>query len=97
MKVKEYIALIQSYLDGHIAADEFAERYDKTFRSEPGGMPRALFDILQDLWEDVEAYSPMWTAEDEKKHFYKITERTLRREASEAVLQLRQYLRGHSE
>ena len=91
MKPDEYQALIKSFLDGELTAEEFALRYDAAFLKDPGDyIDRPLFNILEDLWEDVDAYSPMWTLEEEGPT--QITEKTLRREAMQAILELEAYM-----
>jgi hypothetical protein len=91
MKAAEYRILIKEFIDGAISAEEFALHYNDVFLQDPGGeMDRPLFDILENLWEDVEAYSPMWTPEEEGP--FKITGNTLHREAIQALLELDQYL-----
>jgi hypothetical protein len=61
---------------------------------EPGGMEKPVFDILENLFEDVEAYSPMWSVEDESP--YRITEESLRREARTALQDLDAHLQQSS-
>jgi hypothetical protein len=96
MKPGEYKVLIQQFLDGSFEeTEEFARIYDKTFLSETGEMSNELFGILEDFWEDVDAYSPLWDPEDiDKIH---ITEQTLKVEARKALEELVKYLNGHSE
>lgn len=88
---RKYKAMVQDFLNGEFSAEEFARHYLGCFANEPGNkMGRSLFNILQDLFEDVDAYSPMWLPEDECP--FRITEKTLRREAEDALAKLEQYL-----
>jgi hypothetical protein len=88
---RKYKTMVQDFLNGRLSAEEFARKYLDCFASEPGNrMGRPLFNILQDLFEDVDAYSPMWLPEDECS--FRITETTLRREAEDALTRLEQYL-----
>ncbi len=78
--------LIQAFLDGELTAEVFAENYDRAFRFEWHEMDKVLFDTLQDLWEDAEAYSPLWLPEDIGP--FNITEETLRKEAAQTLAEL---------
>jgi len=84
--ITECKTLIQAFLEGELTAEVFAEKYDKAFRFEWLEMDKSLFDILQDLWEDVEAYSPLWLPEDIGP--FHITEETLRQEAAQTLAEL---------
>jgi hypothetical protein len=89
MAVDQYMQLIEAYLANEISAEEFAVRYQAMIRSSDW-MDWKLFKILQDLFEDAEAYSPMWTAEDESP--FQITEPTFRREVEDAKEELARYM-----
>lgn len=84
--ITECKELIRAFLNEELTAEVFAEKYDKAFRFEWEEMDKALFDILQDLWEDVEAYSPLWLPEDIAP--FNITEETLRKEAAHTLAEL---------
>ncbi len=95
MVANKYRDLIRNFVDGSFNdAEEFARTYDKIFLSEPGdGMDRDLFEILEDFWEDVDAYSPLWESEDiDEMH---ITESTLQEEALKAIGKLDKYIQEH--
>jgi len=92
MKPDEYRTLIKAFLDGMLTADEFAASYDRVFSKDPGPMDRPLFDILENLFEDVDAYSPLWTPEEIGPTA--ITEETLRQEAAQALMELEEYLKA---
>jgi hypothetical protein len=96
MKPAEYRALVKAFVDSALPAEAFALSYNDAFLQDPGDeMDRPLFDILEDLWEDVEAYSPMWSPEEEDP--FKITEEALRREAIQALMELDRYLLEHQD
>ena len=96
MKPTEYRDLIQQFLNGYFdTAEEFARIYITVFQSEPAHMTKELFDILEDFWEDVEAYSPLWEPEDIS--VWSITEETLKEEACETLAKLEKYIEEHLE
>ena len=86
MPAQEYISLIDAFLNHELAAEDFAVRFQKALSTDDW-LDRPLFLILQDLFEDAEAYDPMWTPEEE--NVFQITEPTLRREATDARMKLR--------
>lgn len=86
MRVDFYRNLIGRFLADEITAQQFRLKYLTAFKREPAGMDDALFEILQDLFEDVDAYSPLWTEKDESAT--RLTEQTLRTETMEALEQL---------
>jgi hypothetical protein len=90
VNAKDYKDLIQTFLDGNLPIGEFETRYLAAFKNEPGEMDKQLFLILEDLFEDLDAYSPIWTQEDESP--IRITEQRLRQEAVKALAQLEEYL-----
>jgi hypothetical protein len=95
MELQDYIRLIESFVNNGISAEKFAKQYDETFLAETGEYlvkDRVLFDILEDLFEDVTAYDSMWKPEDEND--FRITEKTLRKEAIDALGKLDKYIKG---
>ncbi len=86
MTPQDYRDLIQAFLDQNLSIEEFEKQYLAAFKAEPGGMDRRLYEILEDLFEDVDAYSPLWSPADE--NWYRITEPTLRKEAQNALHEL---------
>jgi hypothetical protein len=90
VSAKDYKGLIQAFLNGNLSIEEFEARYLAAFKNERGEMDKQLFLILEDLFEDLDAYSPIWTQEDESP--IRITEQRLRQEAFEALAQLEKYL-----
>jgi hypothetical protein len=92
MKASEYKNMILSFLAGSISAIDFVRQYQSAFFAEASKMDRQFFDILENLWEDVEAFSPEWSKSDEEQFPWRITEPTLRQEADEALAELNQYM-----
>jgi hypothetical protein len=91
MEPKGYQTLLQNYTVQIISTEQFEIEYLESFKNESGDMDKRLFDILEDLFEDLDAYSPMWTLEDEKDAPYRITEVTLRKEVVIALQKLEDY------
>ncbi len=92
MRAQGYKALIEAYLGHELSAEDFAVRLQKMLLAEDW-LEEELFLILQDLFEDAEAYDPMWTPEEEDG--FRITEPTLRREVQDANETLVSYLSMH--
>ncbi len=57
MDLSEYIPLIQSYIAGQIPASEFESRYLKLFKEEKRIPPPRIYEILNGLFTDVDAFS----------------------------------------
>jgi hypothetical protein len=89
MRVQDYITLIDTFLNGEVPAEDFAVRFQNTFQADDQ-LGDELFPILEDLFEDAEAYDPMWTPEEENGS--RITEPTFRREVLDAREKLVRYL-----
>ena len=89
MTTQEYILLIDSFLNNELSAEDFAVRFQNTLSAE-NWLDEDLFLILQDLFEDAEAYDPMWTPEEEDG--FQITEPTFRNEAKDAREKLQRYI-----
>ena len=49
------------YLKKQISLEEFQREFQTLV---PDRMDPSLFEILEDLYEDIDAYSPAWTSED---------------------------------
>ena len=58
MEIKEYYCLLRKFLDSNISIDEFVYLYSSTLRNETRQMDREVFAVLEDLFEDVDAYVP---------------------------------------
>jgi hypothetical protein len=89
MELSAYLYIIDGFLRGELSADAFQTIYLATFKNDNDPMDPALFPILQDLFEDVDAFSVLWTEEDENE--FRLTEPSLRREVVDAVEKLKAY------
>ena len=89
---KEFRVFIKSFLDGEMPADEFKTRYFALFRARQK-QDRELFKILERLFEDADAYSPLWHPEDVSTS--RSTEEVLRKDATRAVERLDAYIASH--
>jgi hypothetical protein len=87
---EEYRELIATFVSQHMPVEAFEAAFLRKFKAETRDLERPLFEILEDLFEDVDAYSPLWTVADETP--VRITETTLRREAETALAELDRYL-----
>lgn len=83
-----YKLLIEQFLAGGLTAEEFSRSYMILFLQEKSGMSEAYFTVLQDLFEDSDSYSPMWTKSDEEQYHYRITAPTLLEEARTTLSEL---------
>ncbi len=60
MTVDEYKRLIKGFLHDEMSAPEFEVRYLSAMKAEQNDLGREAFDILQDVFEDVDAYTHEW-------------------------------------
>jgi hypothetical protein len=94
MTILEYRDLFNKYLDGELSAESFVLQFNDEFLDESDdSLDDEAFQILQNLYEDGEAYSPLWIAADENG--FRITEETLRKEVEQAKRDLDIYLNTH--
>ncbi len=85
--------VIQAYLDKRISREEFEKEFRRLL---PDMMDPTLFRILEDLYEDIDAYSPDWTSEDFERAPYLLDEPGLYREAADALEKLYEYKADHA-
>ena len=83
MSIEEYKQLILSFLSHEISVSAFETRYLSAMKSQECGMGREVFFILQDLFEDVDAYTHYWPPPPDLH--YVISEDELRHEAQTAL------------
>ena len=57
--MRAYLALITAFVNGQLTADQFESIYVALFKCDPGGRPEAIFDVLDALFGDVDAYTPV--------------------------------------
>ena len=84
----KYMALIRAFLDGSLTAAEFESRYLATFKGEQARLRAPVFDVLQQLFSDVDAYSPDCSPGQESA--FVISEARLREQAAAALRRLEQ-------
>jgi hypothetical protein len=95
MKAAEYTALVRSYLSGQVDAEALASEFNARFLNEDANaFDEELFRILERVFESIEAYSPLWTAEEENE--FRITEPTLQKELRIQIVSLEAYVTEHS-
>ena len=87
---QEYVTLVQSYLNLDMSIDDFKKSFFVKFLNEPNGMKPELFTILNDLFLDADAYSPLWEEADES--LTRITEKTFRNETAIALNSLMEFI-----
>lgn len=90
MNVRDYAALARSYLQGAISTPEFERRYLAWFKVEPAGMDPRLFQVLNELFCDLDCYSPTCQADQEDS--WNISEGTLRRRVGQALAALEELM-----
>lgn len=88
MPLAEYEALIRAFLDHDLAPEEFERRYLAAFKAEPGGMSQTLYQILETLFESVDAYFP--ECQPGQETTFEISEVQLRHDAAQALARLEQ-------
>jgi hypothetical protein len=90
-----YTDLIRAYLSGQIDAENLAAEFNARFVNEPANsFDEEPFWLLEKVFESIEAYSPLWTPEEENK--YRITEPTLRKELQTELSALVTYMTRQS-
>lgn len=90
MSIEDYQFLIQSFIDGSLPIQEFETQYLAAFKAETASMNPVLFQVLDELFSDVDAYSPDCPAG--KETAFIISEARLRQRASAALEKLEQIL-----
>jgi hypothetical protein len=83
-----YLTLLTSFLSRSIGLSDFEGRYLDLFKHDDVIRPEEVFNVLDSLFSDIDAYSPQ-PADDE------IDEEQLRRSASEAYRRLRAYAQAN--
>ena len=93
MTAKKYQFLLESFLDEKLSVSDFETRYLAVFKAEPQGMSPDIFKILDQLFADVDAYSPYCSPDQENS--FRISEASLRKRASLALKELEKLLAKH--
>ncbi|MGH2351044.1 MAG: colicin immunity domain-containing protein [Chloroflexota bacterium] len=84
--IQKYESLIHAFLQGTVSAGEFERRYLATFKAEQAPLSPPVFDVLEQLFSDVDAYSPDCRPGEESE--FVISESHLRRAAAAALAEL---------
>ena len=54
--MRAYVVLIGAFVTGHISAEQFEPIYLALFKTDPGGRPEPVFQVLDALFSDVDTY-----------------------------------------
>lgn len=87
--LRPYLDLLGSFLSHKMTAAEFERRYLHLFKADDEIRPDAVFEILDALFSDVDAYSAEFGESDEH-----LTEPQLRDRAAKAYRSLQSYAEG---
>jgi hypothetical protein len=82
-----YTTLIDQFLTGAIPVDVFCDTYLRRFKAEQTPLGEPLYDILNDLFGDIDCYTTDPTLLASDPDFY-LDEPRLRERASESLRQL---------
>ncbi len=55
-EIKDYVALVKSFVDKEISPEEFQKKYFEKFKSDSTIKGKNITGILYDLFVDVDAY-----------------------------------------
>lgn len=89
MKLEDYQKLIKSFIENEISIQEFEDQYLTAFKSESSGMSSEIFPILDQLFSDVDAYSPDCLSGEETAFI--ISETKLRQQATLTLEKLKKF------
>jgi len=87
VNVESYRALIRMFLNGSISSDDFSLQFMNRFKAEDADMDDNLFETLDGLFSDADAYTDDDILLRENASFY-ISGKELRRRAEEALRKL---------
>ena len=85
--LRPYLELLETFLETRTTTGEFERRYLDLFKADNQIRPEPVFEILDGLFADVDAYSVEF-GEDEDN----LTEAQLRERAARAYRELRSYV-----
>jgi hypothetical protein len=88
MLVIDYKLLIEQFLRSEIPVERFIDDFLVAYKAEAVGLKKELFVVLEDLFEDIDAYSPRWATGDESP--FRITLDSLRKEAEIALKKIKE-------
>jgi hypothetical protein len=81
---EQYTALIRGFLDEALDAQEFESRFLEKFKNETTVLPLDIFEVLDELFADVDAFCPDPELRDDDD----LNEQQLRAKAAEALAKL---------
>jgi hypothetical protein len=81
---EQYTSLLQGFLDESIDAREFESRFLKKFKNEKTVLPPDIYELLDELFADVDAFCPDPELCDDDD----LNEQQLRAKAAEALAKL---------
>lgn len=82
--ISDYQSLIDEFVKGQVTADEFERQYLTLFKQHTGDLSDSDFEVLNNLFTDVDAYCPDPDLRDEDD----ISEEQLLSSAKSALLEL---------
>jgi hypothetical protein len=82
-----YLELLEAFLGARTPTTEFERRYLELFKSDNEIRPDKVFEILDGLFADVDAFSMEFGDEDDN-----LTETQLRERAAKAYRELQKYV-----
>lgn len=85
MNISTYLSLIQNFLQKEITVAQFEEKYMELFKADPCVSPRLIYEVLNELFLDVEAYCP----DQSLRNKYSIDENVLRERTEIAYRKLK--------
>jgi UDP-galactopyranose mutase len=56
-KIDEYVSLICGFINGNIDVLEFRDRYLNKFKNEDMSLPEKSFDVLDQLFGDIDSFT----------------------------------------
>ena len=87
-----YTALIEAFVEERIRPLEFESLYLRLFKNDPTMWPQEIFQVLNRLFSDVDAYFANATLRGPDN----LDEEQLRRRAEEALKRLQEVIEGGS-
>ena len=83
----DYARMMQDFMQGAMSTTEFVTGYLKKFKNETRELDEEEFEILDELFGDIDAYTPETSLIVENPNFY-IDERQLRERVAMAIKKL---------
>lgn len=93
-RLSRYRALIVDFLSGKLGAWDFTLQYQREFLDDQTTYGNPIYEVLNSIFMEAEAYSPSCTPEEERaaKGIWEITEQTLRQRVAESLPQLERFI-----